>query len=101
MDSLRERVRRLGPVACVSLSLFVAAGCAATADTAVYGGNTGEPVAARAADDGLVCRNIRPVGSRISERVCMSAEQWERSTEADRDAMEETQRNASVGAGGE
>ena len=104
MDSLRERVRRLGPVACVSLSLFVAAGCATTADTAVDGGDTGdtgEPMAARAADDGLVCRNIRPIGSRISERVCMSAEQWERAAEADRDAIEETQRNASVGAGGE
>ncbi len=101
MDSLRERVSRLGAIACVSLSLFVAAGCAATADTATVGGDTGEQLAARVADDGLICRNIRPIGSRISERVCMTAEQWERAAEADRDAVEETQRNSTVGVDGE
>ena len=96
MDSLRERVSRLGTIACVSLSLFVAAGCAAT-----VGGDKGEQLAARVADDGLICRNIRPIGSRISERVCMTAEQWEWAAETDRDAMEETQRNATVGVDGE
>lgn len=98
MDSLRVRARAFGPFACVSLSLFLAAGCAATADTDE---NAGGPLAARVTDDGLVCRNIRPVGSRISERVCMTAEQWARSAEVDREALEETQRNSSVGAGGE
>ena len=96
MDSLRVRARAFGSFACVSL--FLAAGCAATADTDE---NAGGPLAARVTDDGLVCRNIRPIGSRISERVCMTAEQWARSAEVDREALEETQRNSSVGAGGD
>ena len=98
MDSLRVRARAFAPFACVSLSLFLAAGCAATANTDESAGGS---LAARVTDDGLVCRNIRPIGSRISERVCMTAEQWERSAEADRDAMQETQRNATVGVDAE
>ena len=97
MDSLRIRARGFGPFACVSLSLFLAAGCATTADTDE---NAGGSLAARVTDDGLVCRNIRPIGSRISERVCMTAEQWARSAEVDREALEETQRNSSVGVDG-
>lgn len=95
MDLLRVRASAF---ACACLSLFLAAGCAATAATDE---NAGGPLAARVTDDGLICRNIRPVGSRISERVCMTAEQWQRSAEADRDAMQETQRNATVGVDAE
>ena len=103
MDSITKSRKTVRLLAYPALTLLMAAGCAQTPGTVPETDGGGDPsaaIAASAAGDDKVCRNIRPIGSRISERVCMTAEQWERTTEQDRQAIEDTQRNSATSVEG-
>ena len=46
------------------------------------GGATGAQAEAAKADGAKrVCKNIRPTGSRLSTRICKSADEWQRETD--------------------
>ncbi len=102
MDSMTKSVTAFRFLACSVLALMLSAGCAQNPATETAGGDDASAtVAAAGTGDGKICRNIRPTGSRISERVCMTAEQWERMAEQDRQAIEDTQRNNATSLDGE
>ena len=42
----------------------------------------------------LVCRRIKPTGSRMGERICMHPEQWEKYAGHSRRGLEDIQRKA-------
>ena len=103
MDSITRPGTAFRFLAVSALTLMLAAGCAQNPGTGPETAGSGEAsasVAAADTGDGRICRNIRPTGSRISERVCMTAEQWERTAEQDRQAVEDTQRNTATNVGG-
>ncbi len=67
--------------------LAITAGCASQGDTASESGtamnavaDTGTEAVAQAEDPSkkLICRRIKPTGSRFGERVCMRQAQWEK-----------------------
>ena len=44
--------------------------------------------------DELICRRARPTGSRISERICMTADDWEMTRQRSQEMLERTTRKA-------
>ncbi len=69
-----------------------------TADDSVAAMNvvadSGTEVVAKAEDPGkkLVCRRIKPTGSRFGERICMRQAQWEKYSDQGRRDLETLQR---------
>ena len=47
--------------------------------------------------DRIICRRQRPTGSRISEKVCMTAKQWYTLGERARQGLESAQRAPDAG----
>ncbi len=93
------RTTKIGLSAAAFLTMMLA--CASQGDTAndsvaamnVAADSGTEPVA-EAEDPGkkLVCRRIKPTGSRFGERVCMRQAQWEKYSSQGRRDLETMQR---------
>jgi len=49
--------------------------------------------------DRIVCRRHMPTGSRVSERICMTARQWYDLSESSRQALDDHQRAPRGGDG--
>jgi len=47
---------------------------------------------ARSDPDRIICRRHKPTGSRISEKICMTARQWHQMTEDSRRTLDKAQR---------
>lgn len=60
-------------------------GCASNSTADADAAAAGEQVAAAGSEPELVCERIKTTGTRFTEKVCMTAEQWE----AKRAAMQE------------
>lgn len=78
------------PSTTVEVSTATSATAGATSDVTV----DGHP-------DRMVCRSIKQTGSRMTERVCRTAAQWEITSENDRAAIEKVQRDANVNTSSE
>ena len=42
--------------------------------------------------DRIICRRHKPTGSRISEKICMTARQWQQARDDSRRALDKAQR---------
>lgn len=89
--------RMIGPI----LIIVFAAGCSAASSKrdSAAGDFSEDPTTLTSADvykdpDRMICRRERPTGSRISEKVCMTASQWYNASEAARRTLDEAQRSA-------
>jgi hypothetical protein len=88
MTSRRARkTTRLMPLLFVSLAAL-AAGCSTDSGTKKAGsiGPTGETGYLSAADGHedpgrIICRHYKPTGSRVTEKICMTARQWNQAGE--------------------
>lgn len=77
-------------VAAASQPANAVADSGATAD-----GNTSEAATEEIpAEKKLICRRIKPTGSRMGERVCMRQAQWEKYAGQSRRGLEDIQRKA-------
>ena len=47
---------------------------------------------ARSDPDRIICRRHKPTGSRISEKICMTARQWQQMTDDSRRTLDKAQR---------
>jgi len=47
---------------------------------------------ARKDPDRIICRRHKPTGSRISEKICMTARQWQRASDDTERALDQAQR---------
>lgn len=96
--------RFLGSSLVVAIALALIGGCSAHSTTrdssAVVAGTTGSAgYQASAASEQveekseqLICRRERPTGSRISETICMTAEDWERIARGSQETIRQAQR---------
>ena len=83
------------------LLLFILVGCSTTGGSKASAGKAPaeDPGSLTSADvykdpDRIICRRERPTGSRISEKVCMTARQWYQANEETRRALDKAQRSA-------
>ena len=51
--------------------------------------------------DRIVCRRHKPTGSRISEKICMTARQWQQTSDDTRRTLDKAQGTNSGTAGGQ
>ena len=51
--------------------------------------------------DRIICRRHRPTGSRISEKICMTARQWQQASDDTRRTLDKAQGTNSGTAGGQ
>lgn len=49
--------------------------------------------------DGLVCKKEPVLGSRMKQRICLTAEQWEQRRQDSRDELDAAQRNQPMRTG--
>ncbi len=93
------RTTKIGLSAAAFLTMMLA--CASQGDTASESGtamtavaDTGAEAVAEAEDPSkkLICRRIKPTGSRFGERVCMRQAQWEKYAGHGRRDLETMQR---------
>ena len=93
-----KRAQSYKIIACVNLLIIFAAGCAMVpaGEPLRESARAEKPTLAGRYPDEVVCRNTRPIGSYISERVCMTVAQWERSSEESRKAVETVQRTSGI-----
>ena len=47
----------------------------------------------------IICRRHKPTGSRISEKICMTARQWQQMTDDTRRALDKSQRTTGGDSG--
>lgn len=83
------------------LLLFLFVGCATTESSngSAVKKPAEDPASLTSADvykdpNRMICRRERPTGSRISEKVCMTARQWFKANEATRRSLDNAQRSA-------
>lgn len=76
MCLIMKRIR----LAAAPLALVLAAGCASTGDeqTAAAADFNDDP-------DRIVCRTFQELGSRLKDRVCKTAREWDREAEFNED----------------
>lgn len=97
MHTASKLARLIGPI----LIVLFAAGCSAapSKNDSTAGDFSEDPATLTSADvkkdpDRMICRRERPTGSRISEKVCMTASQWYKTSEVARRTLDEAQRSA-------
>lgn len=93
----------------VLLSVFAtASGCgtnsATKTSTASTANATNEvtyltPAEVRKDPDRIVCRRHKPTGSRISEKICMTARQWQQAADESQRVLDKAQRSPKTGDG--
>ena len=77
----------------------IAAGCSTTSGSAQAGTGTSEDANYLARADSeeketLICRRERPTGSRISEKICLTAEDWEKIEQQSQEMLNRATRKA-------
>lgn len=77
----------------------IAAGCSTTPDSKATGNGTSEDAnylakAEMEEKETLICRRERPTGSRISEKICLTAEDWEKIEQQSQDMLNRATRKA-------
>ena len=77
----------------------IASGCSTTPESPSAGnGASGEANYLAKADtedkETLICRRERPTGSRISERICLTAEDWDKIEQQSQDMLNRATRKA-------
>lgn len=83
--------------------LFLAVGCSASSGTRTQAADDAtDPEYLSAADvnrdpDRIICRRQRPTGSRISERICMTARQWYQMSQDSKQVLDRAQRAPQAG----
>ena len=101
---IATRIIKVGVLAVALLAITAA--CASHGDSAGDSGSavsavadTGTEAVAKAEDpsERLICRRIKPTGSRVSERVCMWQAQWEKYAGHSRRELKRLQRGTHVG----
>jgi hypothetical protein len=84
-----------------AIGLVLVGGCStnsAMRDTSADGAGTTESAAYQASatteekSERLICRRERPTGSRISETICLTAEDWQRIAEGSQATIRQAQR---------
>lgn len=91
-------------VGAAAMAVLVLSSCAAQQETVAEEGavakqETVSQATPDRASDGMVCRRIRPTGSRMSQRVCKTAIDWERESEEDQDVIRERQSDVGLSSG--
>jgi hypothetical protein len=71
----------------------LAAGCSTTAGTGAAG-DANYLAKAETEEETLICKRERPTGSRISEKICLTAEDWEKIERQSREMLDRTTRKA-------
>jgi hypothetical protein len=51
--------------------------------------------------DRIICRRHKPTGSRISEKICMTARQWQQTSDDSRRTLDKAQRTTGGTTGGQ
>jgi hypothetical protein len=76
--------------------LAIMAGCASHGQTESTDGSTAMNAVAEdeQPEKKLVCRRIKPTGSRMGERICMRPEQWEKYAGHGQKTLDRVQRRA-------
>jgi hypothetical protein len=80
-------------VALVLTAVLFSAGCEATSstpDSTNYVANA-EP---DSGEERLICRREQPTGSRISERICLTAEDWDKMEQQSQEMLDRATRKA-------
>ena len=79
-------------------AVIIAAGCStdsgAKKSTAANPAEEGEYLSAtdaRKDPDRIICRRHKPTGSRISEKICMTARQWQQASDDTRRSLDKAQ----------
>ena len=95
---------RTGQTAIIRLAVIlgaaaIAAACSTTSGSAPAGnGGSGDANYLARADteekETLICRRERPTGSRISEKICLTAEDWEKIEQQSQDMLKRATRKA-------
>jgi hypothetical protein len=94
---------RIGKATGNSLAIMViaasfAAGCSSTdtrsANSTSQDANYLASAEPEEQEERLICRREQPTGSRISERVCMTAEDWDKIERQSREMLDRTTRKA-------
>jgi len=99
MNFASKATRTIAPL----LILFFAIGCSTTPGSKDSKKSAQEdPTTLTSAEvfrdpDRMICRRERPTGSRISEKICMTARQWFDMSEQSRDALDKAQRAPDAG----
>ena len=96
----RDLVMKKSAVALLLVSAGVLAGGCATdsgSKSSSSSASAGETEYLSAADvrkdpDRVICRRHKPTGSRISEKICMTARQWQQQTDDTRRSLDRAQR---------
>lgn len=73
--------------------VFAAVLAAAAADPAAAGAKEDAAKEAKPAKDEMVCKREAVLGSRMKQRVCMTAEQWDQRKQEAQDDLSAAQRN--------
>lgn len=85
-----------------ALVLFLAVGCSTSGTGTQAAGDTADPEYLSSADvnrdpDRVICRRQRPTGSRISEKICMTARQWYQMGQDSKEVLDRAQRAPQAG----
>ena len=88
----------------VLVAALLAAGCSTTETNSSQAGTAATALAEEAnlvaqvdtekKKDELICRRATPTGSRISEKICMTAEDWAMTRQRSQEMLERTTRKA-------
>ncbi len=95
---------RAGETAAIRLAAIlavaaIAAGCTTTPGSTSTGNEASEDAnylakAEAEEKEMLICRRERPTGSRISERICLTAEDWEKIEQRSQEMLDRSTRKA-------
>lgn len=87
-----------------ALMLFIAVGCSTPSGTGTQAADdaTDDPEYLSSADvnrdpDRIICRRQRPTGSRLSEKICMTARQWYQMSQESKQVLDRAQRAPQAG----
>jgi len=77
----------------------IAAGCSTTPDSTAAGKGTPDDAnylakAEAEEKETLICRRERPTGSRISEKICLTAEDWDKIEQQSQEMLNRAARKA-------
>lgn len=72
----------------------LAAGCSTTSGNETAGDANYLAKAEAEEKETLICKRERPTGSRISEKICLTAEDWEKIERQSREMLDRTTRKA-------
>lgn len=69
--------------------ILLGAGCSSTSSVEPAADGS---VKSMASSEGMVCKSVKPTGSRIAERVCATQEQWDRAEQESKERKSDIER---------